>query len=184
MVDQSLIHKNMSARDLAGLLASYLASKNIDVTLVGGTCVSIYSDDFYQSDDLDFVDRSYTPNKKLKAVMSEIGFVPIGRYYEHPNSPFVVEFPAGPLSVGDEPIRKLSTLVTPLGTFTLITPEDCIKDRLAAYFHWNDRQALDQAVWVARDQVGKYCLDEIEKWSVREGEGDKFADFLVRLNHQ
>lgn len=35
MVDQSLIHKNMSARDLAGLLASYLASKNIDVTLVG-----------------------------------------------------------------------------------------------------------------------------------------------------
>ncbi len=112
MADQSVIHKAITARDLAGLIASHLAAKGIDVTLVGGTRVSIYSDNFYQSDDLDFVDR----------------------YFEHPDSPFVVEFPPGPLSVGDDPVRNWSTLSTPLGTFTLITPEDCIKDRLAAYF--------------------------------------------------
>ncbi|WP_428033245.1 hypothetical protein [Amphritea sp.] len=114
MADLAVIHKGISARDLAGLIASHLALKGIDVTLVGGTCVSIYSDNFYQSDDLDFVDRSYTPSKKLKGAMLEIGFTPIGRYYEHPDSPFVVEFPPGPLSVGDEPVRKWSTLVTPL----------------------------------------------------------------------
>ena len=181
MADQSSIYKGISARDLAGLIASHLAMEGIDVTLVGGTCVSIYSDNFYQSDDLDFVDRSYAPSKKLKGAMSDIGFVPIGRYYEHPDSPFVVEFPPGPLSVGDDPVRNWSTMVTPLGTFTLITSEDCIKDRLAAYFHWNDRQALDQAVWVANDQVGDYRLEEIEKWAEREGETEKFKEFIARL---
>lgn len=121
------------------------------------------------------------PAKKLKGAMSDIGFVPIGRYYEHPDSPFVVEFPPGPLSVGDEPVRNWSTMVTPLGTFTLITSEDCIKDRLAAYCHWNDRQALDQAVWVANDQVGDYRLEEIEKWAEREGAKEKFKEFIARL---
>lgn len=181
MTKQSLIHPDISARDLAGLVASHLAEQGIDVTLVGGTCVSIYSDNFYQSDDLDFVDRSYSPSKKLEEAMAQIGFRPIGRYYEHAQSPFVVEFPPGPLSVGDDPVRSWSTLVTPLGTFTLITQQDCIKDRLAAYFHWQDRQALDQAVWVANDQSGKYSLDEIADWADREGESKKFRDFVARL---
>lgn len=181
MADHQLIHSGISARELAGFIASHLAGQAIDVTLVGGTCVSIYSNDFYQSDDLDFVDRSYTPSKKLKEVMAQIGFSPVGRYYEHPDSPFVVEFPAGPLSVGDDPIKEWSTLATPMGTFTLITPQDCIKDRLSAYFYWNDRQALDQAVWVAKDQVGEYSLDEISKWAQREGELEKYQIFADRL---
>lgn len=182
MTEKSLIHPDISARDLAGLIASHLSAKGIDVTLVGGTCVSIYSDNFYQSDDLDFVDRSYSPSKKLKEAMAEIGFSPVGRYYEHPQSPFVVEFPPGPLSVGDDPVRNWSTLDTPLGTFTLITVQDCIKDRLAAYFHWKDMQALDQAVWVAKDQVGEYSLDEIAEWAEREGEPVKFKEFIARLS--
>ncbi|MEH6625568.1 MAG: hypothetical protein V7739_03920 [Motiliproteus sp.] len=114
--------------------------------------------------------------------MAQIGFTPIGRYYEHPESPFVVEFPPGPLSVGDEPIRRWSTHVTPMGTFTLITPQDCIKDRLSAYFHWDDTQALKQAIWVANDQVGEYDLSEIGEWAEREGEPEKFQIVAERLN--
>ncbi|MEH6651009.1 MAG: hypothetical protein V7707_13355 [Motiliproteus sp.] len=182
MTNKPLINAEISARDLAGLIGSHLAGLGIDVTLVGGTCVSIYSNNLYQSDDLDFIDRSYTPSKKLKQAMAQIGFTPIGRYYEHPESPFVVEFPPGPLSVGDEPIRRWSTLATPMGTFTLITPQDCIKDRLSAYFHWDDTQALEQAIWVANDQVGQYDLDEIWQWAEREGEPNKFSVFADRLN--
>ena len=110
MTNKSLINAEISARDLAGLIGSHLSEQGIDVTLVGGTCVSIYSSNFYQSDDLDFVDRSYSPSKKLKQAMAQIGFTPIGRYYEHTDSPFVVEFPSGPLSVGDEPIQRWTTL--------------------------------------------------------------------------
>ncbi len=174
----------ISARDLAGLIGSHLASKGIDVTLVGGTCVSIYSDNLYQSDDLDFVDRSYTPSKHLKAAMAQLEFKPIGRYYEHPKWPFLAEFPAGPLSVGDQPIRQWVTLTTPLGTFSLITAEDCIKDRLAAYFHWDDRQALQQALWVAKDQAGEYDLEAIKAWAEREGEPAKFEEFVSMLGER
>ena len=28
----------------------------------------------------------------------------------------------------------------------LLSPTDCVKDRLAAYYHWNDRQSLEQAI--------------------------------------
>ena len=181
MTKSGKINADISARDLAGLIGSHLAEHGIDVTLVGGSCVTIYSNNFYQSDDLDFVDRAYSPNKKLKEKMALIGFTPSGRYYEHPDSPFVVEFPTGPLSVGDEPVREWSTLASPLGTFTLLTPQDCIKDRLSAYFHWNDRQALEQAVWVARDQAGEYSLEEIEQWAKREGEPEKFNTFAERI---
>ena len=30
-----------------------------------------------------------------------------------------------------------------------MTPTDSVKDRLAAYYHWNDQQALEQAIMVA-----------------------------------
>ena len=175
--------KNTSARDLAGHIGSFLETKGIDVTLVGGTCVSIYSDNLYESDDLDFVDRSYTPNKTLNAAMEELGFSKKGRLFEHPGCPFLIEFPPGPLSVGDTPITQWSSITTPLGTFSLITPEDCIKDRLAAYFHWNDRQALQQALWVALDQKGEYDLEAVKAWAVKEGEAEKMEGFLNVLNN-
>jgi len=173
---------SISARDLAGLIGSHLASEGIDVTLVGGTCVSIYSDNLYQSDDLDFVDRSYAPSKHLKAAMAQLGFKPIGRYYDHGNCSFLVEFPPGPLPVGDQPIRQWVTLTTPLGTFSLITAEDCIKDRLAAFFHWGDRQALQQALWVAKDPQGEYDLAAIKAWSEDEGESTKRDEFISFLD--
>jgi len=33
----------------------------------------------------------------------------------------------------------------------LLTPTDCVKDRLAAYFFWNDLQSLGQAVMVVKE---------------------------------
>ena len=113
--------------------------------------------------------------------MTELGFSPVGRYYEHPKCPFLVEFPPGSLSVGDEPVRQWVSLTTPLGTFSLITAEDCIKNRLAAFYHWNDRQALQQALWVAKDQAGNYDLDAIKGWSIREGALSNLTSSLTCL---
>jgi len=49
----------------------------------------------------------------------------------------------------------------------LLSPTDCVKDRLAAFYHWNDRQCLQQAVWVAQERAIDW--KEIEWWSRREG---------------
>jgi hypothetical protein len=65
------------------------------------------------------------------------------------------------------------------GLLRLISPTDCIKDRLAAYYHWNDRQSLDQAILVALEC--EIDLGEIERWSTKEGRSNEFADIRARL---
>ena len=57
-----------------------------------------------------------------------------------------------------------------------MTPTDSVKDRLAAYYHWNDHQALEQAVMVAHAK--KVSLKEIRRWSEQEGHKEKYKVFL------
>lgn len=52
------------------------------------------------------------------------------------------------------------------GELRLLTPMDCVMDRLAGYYHWKDPQSLDQAVAVARRRQ-KIDLQRIERWSRR-----------------
>ncbi len=53
---------------------------------------------------------------------------------------------------------------------------------LAAFFFWNDLQALEQALLVGRDN--EINLTKIRNWSKREGELDKFNIFLKRLEEK
>jgi hypothetical protein len=52
-------------------------------------------------------------------------------------------------------------------------------EELAAYFHWKDRQALEQAVLVAIAQ--RIDLDDVRRWSESEGSTPKFQVFTQRL---
>ncbi|RJQ45308.1 MAG: hypothetical protein C4538_08765 [Nitrospiraceae bacterium] len=60
-----------------------------------------------------------------------------------------------------------------------MTSTDSIKDRLAAYYHWNYIQALEQAIMVANEQ--KSDIGEVRRWSLKEGHKDKFQHFLDEL---
>ncbi len=93
--------------------------------------------------------------------------------------PFFIEFVAPPAAVGDEPLKREKNLKTKLGTLVLMTPTDSVKDRLAAYYHWNDQQALEQAVMVAESQ--KIDLRDIKRWSDQENHSEKHEKFLARL---
>jgi hypothetical protein len=77
--------------------------------------------------------------------------------------------------VGGEPVLAIEELRLETGTFRLLSPTDCIKDRLAAFYHWNDRQCLQQAVWVAQEKQVDW--DDLERWSRQEGAIEKFAGF-------
>jgi hypothetical protein len=61
-----------------------------------------------------------------------------------------------------------------------MTPTDSVKDRLAAYYHWNDQQALEQALMVAESQ--KIDFHEIKRWSAQEGHSEKHRQFLERFS--
>jgi len=61
----------------------------------------------------------------------------------------------------------------------LLSPTDCVKDRLAAYYHWNDEQSLDQALMVYKEN--QVDLGEVERWSLNEGMEVKFKVFKESL---
>lgn len=97
---------------------------------------------------------------------------------------FVLDFVAPPLAVGQDlvdPDGGTSVIQTKAGTLLLLTPTDCVRDRLAAYYHWSDPQSLEQAVLVARAKAPDIDLELIERWSRRGGHPREYAVFLERL---
>jgi len=167
--------KDMTMPELASYVCSKLEEKNIEVVLSGGSCVEIYSRGDYTSYDIDLINRYNDTFFKIKSVMESLGFKEEGKYFVYDDTQFYIEFPSGPLGVGDGPVNKIEELTTKYGVLKLLTPTDCIKDRLAAYYHWDDEQSLTQAIWVA--QKNNINLDELKKWSKNEGSLDKYSNF-------
>ncbi|HEX7046292.1 MAG TPA: hypothetical protein VF275_01795 [Gammaproteobacteria bacterium] len=172
----------MSPEELAAFICQSLTDAGIVVTLTGGGCVAVWSNGEYESKDLDFVEQGTVPRREIRAVLKDAGFNEDGRYFIHTETDFFIEFPAGPLAVGGEPVGAISERKTATGMLRLLSPTDCVKDRLAAFFHWNDHQALDQASLVARNQ--KVDLEEIRRWSKAEGEITKFETFRKHLTEK
>ncbi len=171
---------DMSTEELAGLVCATLSNYGITTTLTGGACVAIWSDGRYVSRDLDFIEEGPVTRRKVKDAMATIGFVGKNRYFVHPETEIFVEFPSGPLTVGEERIHKVSTRETGAGRLRLLSPTDCVKDRLAAYFHWNDRAALEQALLVAKEQ--RIDIANLRHWAEIEGQHDKLATFEDALS--
>ena len=168
----------ISIRTLAAVISDALRKKDIEVTLVGGACVSIYAKNKYISYDLDFVTENSI--KELVPILAELGFKrKNGRLFEHPECKFLLDFPAPPIAIGNEPVFKFNSIKTNRGIIRLLTPTDCVKDRLTAYFFWNDHQVLEQALLVAKNN--RVNLAKIKKWAEKEGAMEKFEIFQKKL---
>ncbi len=89
------------------------------------------------------------------------------------------DFVSPPLSVGEEPVREISEIIKRNCKLKLLSPTDCVKDRLAAFYHWKDRQALMQAILVCRDN--QVDLTEVKRWSANEGKSDEYNKFTEQL---
>lgn len=164
----------MSLQEFAVTVAQALEQKGIDVVLTGGAVVSIYSINKYMSYDVDFL--SYTDHESIKNAMYDLGFKNIGKDFWHEKTSFTVEFPGSELVIGDMPMKAEGRIKKGSFTLKLLSPTQCVMDRLAAFYHWKDRQSLDQAVLVAQNQPIK--IKVIEKWSINEGMKDRFEIFM------
>lgn len=170
--------KRISLRQLAGVVTTQLSKHGIDAVLVGGAVVTIYSERRYLSYDLDMATDADL--RHIRPAMKELGFVQkTGRHFEHPTCRFFVEFVAPPIGVGADPIRRFSTLKTKSGMIRLLTPTDSVRDRLAAYFHWNDQPSLKQAILVAKRHRIHWKV--VREWSKREGHLEKYEQFRKRV---
>jgi len=171
--------REMTQAEIGAFVVSHLAEQGIDVVLSGGAAVGIHSGDAYVSGDLDLVNTRLAKRPAIAEAMAKIGFREVDRHFRHPESPFIVEFPPGPLAVGAEPVTSVVEHHLPTGVLRLISPTDCVKDRLATYYHWKDRQGLIQAILVAQHQP--VDLGEIERWSRSEGKAREFREIRPQL---
>ncbi|MCB1082492.1 MAG: hypothetical protein KDK63_05040 [Chlamydiia bacterium] len=171
--------KRITIEELAAIISEKLNEHGIDSTLVGGGCVSIYSQNRYQSYDLDYV--TYEDMKKVARALEELGFRKKGGQFEHKDCPYFIEFVSPPIAIGDEPIHHFEYHKTKHGTIKMLTPTDSVKDRLASYYHWDDEQGLDQAIDICQTIPEKVNLKDIKKWSAKEGYQEKFQTFQRRL---
>ena len=171
--------KSMSQVELAAYIQDSLQVEGIQVVLSGGSAVSFYSSNQYVSKDLDLINTGFARRSKIKSVMDKLGFTEKGRYFIHPETTFFVEFPDGPLSVGEEPVKEVSEFELATGTLKVLSPTDCVKDRLCAFYFWNDLQGLEQAMLVAKSQ--QVDLKEIKRWSKVEGKEKEYKTFIDKL---
>ena len=163
------ITTHSSLQEVAAIISQALVAHGVEATLSGGAAVSIYTNNRYQSHDLDFV--STAGIKALTRVVSGLGFVvtPSRRLFTHPESQWLLEFPSGPLGFGNRVVdsSSLQTLETSWGPLRVIPPTLCVMDRLAAFVHWRDRQCLEQAIWVAQSHAIDW--NDLKSWANQEG---------------
>jgi len=170
---------SLSRAEMCGLIVETLSNAGIDVVLVGGSCVCIYTNERFGSLDLDFVDLTYARRKEIAAALAKIGFKPRGysKYFEHPDCQWSVEFPTAPLAIGHELIdrQQIASLKTPTGTVRLLNPTDSVKDRLLWYYLENDGQCWQQALHIAQSQ--KMLWSDLKRWHEREGYANEYTEF-------
>lgn len=168
-----------SLEEVATIVCDALAKAGISVVLSGGAAVSIYSENEYESYDLDFIPTGL--GRRVDGTMKSLGFSRRQRHWVHPRTAYWVEFPGGPVAIGEEVIHDFAELSSGAGVLRLLHPTECVMDRLTWFIHNADRQCLDQAVAVARRHPVK--LRRVERWARGEGpNGPKcFGEFRRRL---
>lgn len=173
--------------ELATMVSDALERHGIVATLSGGAAVSIYSDNRYISEDLDFVTVALI--EELRVALEPLGFERAGSprlsVFRHPKTRWYLEFPPAPLSFGGTYVdpSQCALVDTGLGKLRIITPTQSVMDRLIAAAIWSDVQSLEQALLVAEHQSESIEWEELDRWVIREGIGNhrEIVTFYKRI---
>lgn len=168
-----------SLREVAFAVCSALEAIGVTAVLTGGSAATVWAPEAYQSRDCDFIISFARRDAPAEEVLARLGYRESGGTYVHGANPFTVEFPPGPLSVGDEILRTWETLRQDGHVLHVLSPTDSCRDRLAAFYHWRDYSSLRSAVAIAQ----KHPVDQdlIRTWSRKESAADKYEQFLRAL---
>jgi len=175
------INADIELADLAAIICNTLRKAGIKATLVGGAAAALYADKRYLTRDLDFI--SPADQSKLDLALEPLGFIrDRGRYYRHTQTEYIIEFPSGPIAIGNRYVDETGTLITPSGELQILTPTQSVMDRLAWFFFNNDRQSLDLAIIISNEN--KVDLEEVRRWAETENELEKYDLFQARLTNK
>lgn len=166
-------------KETAAAIAAALSPDGHDPLLSGRACAAIYSGGAIKADVLEFVIREFAV-EEIDRAMRTLGFRPReARTYASATSPFEVILAPAPLTVGDDVVGDARVVKVGTGSFKMLTPTDCVRHRLSMFYRWSDREALREAVAVARRQ--KVDLEQIRRWSEWEWASDRYREFTNAL---
>jgi predicted nucleotidyltransferase len=131
---------------VAAAISAAFEQRNIHAVLVGGTVVEYYTAGGYTTADIDMV-LPPLEKKEIETVMEELGFERFEdyRHWLHPQLPIPVEFPPGPLQVGQLLIQEVNEIEIEKIRLKILKVEDILLDRLIMAQEWEDLQAQAQA---------------------------------------
>jgi hypothetical protein len=112
------ITQKTTLAELGAIVCGRLKKEGINCFLSGGAVVSIYTNNNYESFDLDFI--SFADRSKIKTVMITLGFEQDkGRLFVHPNSRYYVEFPGTAVQIGEALVTEFNEIKLKSGTLKL-----------------------------------------------------------------
>lgn len=170
--------------DVCFAVSQALEVHGIAAVLTGGSAAAVYAPHVYTSYDADFILEHDEPLTEIVDALGTIGFNRDGksRIFVHPDTKYTIDFPRGPLAVGGDYVNETATLTNGAMTLRILSPTDCVRDRLAHFYHWDDYTALKAAVGVATANIDNVNMDLLRSWSTREEHLNKFEEFERRLS--
>ncbi|HEY9084599.1 MAG TPA: hypothetical protein VIN40_01455 [Candidatus Tyrphobacter sp.] len=170
-----MITAGSSLTDVCFAVCTALDAVGVTAVLTGGSAAQYYAPNQYQSYDADFMIQFERPDANGAAALSGLGYYYAAGAYHHPENPYTVDFPRGPFGIGDDLVQSWDTIRRDGEVLHILDRTDSVRDRLAGFYFWNDRQSLVVATAVARS--GAIRMERIAAWSEREGQMAKFREF-------
>jgi len=181
------LKRKRSGKEFEGLIISQVAAiisgcmdeEGYDPVLTGRSCAAIYAGSSIHPKTLDFVARDFTIEEVAKT-MAGVGFLDSGhRTFSNKYCPYEVLLMPYPVRVGDDVVSDAKVMRTAKGSLKLLTPTDCVRQRLSMFYRWNDRDALDDALKVASKH--EIDMELLRRWSDWEWANDHYEEFLELL---
>ena len=129
--------------------------------LVGGSAVELYTGGAYTTGDLDFVGHISPTARKI---LIETGFTRHGRNWIHEGAKIFLEFPSG--SLGED--ERKAVLTVGRLRIQIVSPEDLLVDRMAAWKHWESPIDGINSFLLYRAQSKSFDEDHLEKRTMTE----------------
>lgn len=156
--------------ELAAFLSKEFKKHQVVLTVVGGAAVQYYTSAQYVTADLDMV-LSGDTKEINEEVMGKLGFkrTTMYRHFEHPDLPFVVEFPPSPIEVGSRIINQVNMIKFGSLEARVIRVEDIIMDRIIAAVEWKDVPSMEQAKLLYLKNKRMIDQDYLTQFAKEEG---------------
>jgi len=163
-------------------VAWHLENAGIGSVLVGGAALAIHTEGRYRTSNLDLVPNDLM-RREVPELLISLGFAAQrNRNFAHHECPHLtIRLPMGPVEIGGEFRIAPDEIEVEGRRLRILSPSDCVKDRLASYAHLRSPRFLDQASLICQHQPARVDLGQIEHWCAGNGSMDAFKELKRRL---